>query len=221
MIPPDETPGVVEAGHSPQARAGSLALEILQTVALTLIIFFVVRSLVQNFRVEGASMAPTLQSGQYLLINKLAYFRVDTSPLAAILPPELVPKGYLFGGPQRGDIIVFRAPTLDEKDFIKRIVGLPGDEIRIVRGQVYVNGQPLGEPYIVHAAKYDFPANGKPLRVPPDHYFVLGDNRPNSTDSHLGWTVPASDIIGKAWLSYWPPSEWRVLEDRAYAGLDR
>lgn len=208
------------AGQPPKrqtSRLASLGLEVVQTVLLTLVIFLVVRSLVQNFRVEGASMDPTLQSGQYLLIDKLSYLRLDNLPISPLLPESLTRRGYLFGGPRRGDIVVFRSPTMDHKEFIKRVVGLPGDEVRIVRGKLWVNGQPMDEPFIVHQATYDFPLNGRPLKVPPDHYFVLGDNRPNSSDSHLGWTVPAQDIIGKAWLSYWPPSEWKVIQDQAYA----
>lgn len=218
--PVDSTDPQHELGSGPSPK-GSLLLEVLQTVILTLVIFFGVRTVGQNFVVDGASMDPTLQSGEYLLINKLVYWRLDQGPLSPLIPRRLRDHGYLFGGPRRGDVIVFLAPTAEQKDFIKRVVGLPGEEIRIVRGKVYVNGQLLDEPYLSHLATYDYPLNGQPMRVPPDHYFVLGDNRPNSSDSHYGWTVPAKDIIGKAWVSYWPPSEWRVLEDRAYANVGR
>jgi signal peptidase I len=202
---------------SVRSRIGALVFEVIQTILLTLLIFFAVRTVVQNFRVEGASMVPTLESGQYLLINKIAYARTDTLPISSLLPPRLREKGYVFGGPQRGDIIVFHSPTLDHKEFIKRVIALPGDQVRIARGKVQVNGQLLDEPFILHQAGYDFPLNGRPFTVPVGQYFVLGDNRPNSSDSHLGWTVPAQDIIGKAWISYWPPSEWKVIPDQAYA----
>jgi signal peptidase I len=195
--------------------ARSLIWEIIQTVLLTIAIFLAVRSVVQNFRVEGASMDPTLHTGQYLLINKVVYARADGTPLEHVVPdrtPEDKPN-YIFGGPQRGEIIVFRAPQQVDKDFIKRVIALPGESVRIVNGQVFVNGKPLEEPYITHRATYDLDLKV----VPPGEYFVLGDNRPNSSDSHVGgWTVPANNIIGKAWLSYWPPSDWGVMAAAAY-----
>jgi signal peptidase I len=195
----------------------ALIWEIAQTVLLTIAIFLAVRLVVQNFRVEGASMDPTLRSGQFLLINKITYFRVDGTPLDAAVPKgnERGSTHYVFGGPDRGDIIVFRSPGSADKDFIKRVIGLPGDTVRIDDGRVYINGQQLDEPYITHRATYDLETK----RVPSDSYFVLGDNRPNSSDSHLGWFVPADTIIGRAWVSYWPPSLWGVLSTAAYANL--
>lgn len=103
---------------------------------------------------------------------------------------------------------MFEAPGGTDRDFIKRVIGLPGEEVKIVHGKVYINGQPLNEPYLVHLATYDL----EPRRVPEGNYFVLGDNRPNSSDSHLGWYVPVSSIIGKAWFSYWPPATWGPVE---------
>lgn len=200
-----------EASTSKPARLRSVLVEVLQTIVLTLVIFFAVRSVVQNFRVEGASMSPTLQSGEYLLINKAIYFTAGGTPLALVAKPDPAhPNGprYLFGGPQRGDIIVFEAPGLTERDFIKRVIGLPGEEVRIRRGTVYINGKELDEPYLVHLARYDMEAR----TVPEGNYFVLGDNRPNSSDSHLGWFVPSSSIIGQAWFSYWPPSTWGAVD---------
>jgi signal peptidase I len=195
------------------------ARELLQTVLLKVVIFFSVRAVVQNFRVEGASMEPTLQTGQYLLINKAAYFRMDdTSPLARVVPGvEQGSTHYVFGGPERGDIVVFEAPTQQGKDFIKRVIGLPGDMVQVKSGKVYVNGNRLVEPYLEFEATYNYPVSGQPIRVPDDSYFVLGDNRPNSSDSHLGWFVPEGNLIGKAWVSYWPPAHWGVMPHAAYA----
>jgi signal peptidase I len=190
-------------------RSGGLAWELVQTIVLTLAIFLGVRSVVQNFRVEGASMEPTLETGQYLLISKVSYFHVEGTPLASLLPTTHQGSiDYLFTGPQRGDIVVFKAPTQPDKDFIKRVIGLPGDTVLIKNGTVYVNGQPLNEPYIHYPATYTYPFDGQPKQIPDGFYFVLGDNRPNSSDSHLGWNVPVENLVGRAWISYWPPTDW-------------
>lgn len=215
----DEGVRPIAAERDVKSSVRSIAWEVLQTVLLTLFIFFAVRSVVQNFRVEGSSMDPTLQTGQYLLINKVVYLRVDRLPLVSLLAPAAAENGpsYVLGGPKRGDIIVFEAPYQSDKDYIKRVIALPGETVRIDRGKVYVDGKPLDEPYVKHLAAYDFPPNGQPIVVPPGQYFVLGDNRPNSSDSHLGWFVPADHIVGKAWLSYWPPSQWGIVPGPAYA----
>ena len=208
------------ASETTKSKGGGLAWELLQTIVLTLAIFLGVRSVVQNFRVEGASMEPTLETGQYLLISKASYFHTDGTPLEGLLPTtHQGSTGYIFGGPQRGDVVVFRAPTTPDKDFIKRVIGLPGDTILIRNGQVFVNGQALDEPYIHFPATYTYPFDGQPRTVPDGNYFVLGDNRPNSSDSHLGWFVPVENLVGKAWISYWPPPAWGMMPDgdQAYA----
>jgi signal peptidase I len=178
--------------------------ELLQTLVLVSVLFFGVRIVAQNFRVEGPSMQPTLTAGEFLWVNKLAYFELGDR--------------YMLGGPQRGDIAVLRSPeTGDDFDLIKRIIGMPGDHLRIVHGQVFVNGQALDEPYIHFQAGYDFPATGGEVVVPDHEYFVLGDNRANSRDSHMGWFVPAENLVGRAWLSYWPPADWGIMPGAAYA----
>jgi signal peptidase I len=200
------------------AAARGLAWELLQTILLTLVIFVAVRSVVQNFRVEGASMEPTLQTGQYLLINRAAYYHLEGTPFDGLIPTTSQGSlRFLFGGPQRGDIAVFRAPMQPDKDYIKRIIGLPGDTVLIRNGEVYVNGQLLDEPYIHFFASYNYPITGNPVTVRDGQYFVLGDNRPNSSDSHLGWFVPVENLVGRSWLSYWPPSTWGVTPHAAYA----
>jgi signal peptidase I len=186
--------------------------EILQGVALTAALVIGARVLVQNFRVDGASMDPTFSSGQALVVDKVAYYHVEGTPLARVLPASR--QGailYPFGGPQRGDVAVFHAPTEPGADFIKRIIGLPGDRILIRSGQVLVNDQPVDDSEILFRASYTYPANGEPLIVPDDSYFVLGDNRPVSYDSHTGWVVPASDLVGQAWVRYWPPAAVSLL----------
>jgi len=211
--PADDQPAP-SAIESRGDSARSLVWEIIQTVLLTIAIFLAVRSVVQNFRVEGASMDPTLHTGQYLLINKVLYARADGTLLESVVPdrtPQDTPS-FIFGGPQRGEVVVFLSPGQTDKDFIKRVIGLPGETIRIVNGQVFINGKPLDEPYITHHASYDMESKV----IPPGNYFVLGDNRPNSSDSHLGWFVPANNLIGKAWVSYWPPTDWGVMTAAAY-----
>jgi signal peptidase I len=178
-------------------RLRKFSFELAQTILLTLALFATVRILFQNFRVEGPSMQPTLSSGELLWVNKVAYFRWNGE--------------YPLGGPHRGDIAVLHSPDpADDVDLIKRIIGLPGDRLRIARGQVYINEQRLPEPYIRFQASYSYPTDGTELAVPDGSYFVLGDNRPNSRDSHFGWFVPADALIGKASLSYWPPTDWRI-----------
>ncbi|MBV9354462.1 MAG: signal peptidase I, partial [Chloroflexi bacterium] len=186
--------------------------EILQGVALTAALVIGARVLVQNFRVDGASMDPTFSSGQALVVDKVAYYHVEDTPLARFLPATR--QGsilYPFGGPQRGDVAVFHAPTEPGADFIKRIIGLPGDRVLIRNGQVLVNDQPVDDSEILFRAAYTYPSNGEPLVVPDDSYFVLGDNRPVSYDSHTGWVVPASDLVGQAWVRYWPPAAVSLL----------
>jgi signal peptidase I len=161
--------------------------DILETALLTLVIFLAVRFGVQTFRVEGFSMEPTLHSNQYLLVNKVSY---------------------MVGGPQRGDIIVFRFPQDPRRDFIKRVVALPGEEVEIRGGVVYVDGRALDEPYILKKPLYNYPKR----KVPEGEYFVLGDNRNNSHDSHVWDWLPKEYLIGKAWVSYWPMQAWGVVQ---------
>lgn len=206
----------IDTGRSWVERVGKFLWELAQTVALTLLIFLAMRAVVQNFKVEGSSMEPTLHHNQFLIINKATYTRVDGTPLERVFLNGAEPSGtpvFLFGAPSRGDIVVFRFPGQPEKDFIKRIVGVPGDTVEIHGGRVYLNGTRIEEPYIRGGASYDAP----PRAVPEGHYFVLGDNRPNSSDSHVWGFVPADNLIGKAWFAYWPPGDWGPLASGALA----
>jgi signal peptidase I len=134
---------------------------------------------VQPTKVRGQSMEPTLHSDEYLLVEKITY---------RIRPP------------QRGDVVVFRYPRDEQENFIKRIIALPGETVEIRLGHVYINGKPLLEPYLLQLPRDDMP----PTKVPADHYFVLGDNRLNSNDSRTFGFVTMQEILGRAWLRYWP-----------------
>lgn len=197
------------------ARVGGFLWELMQTVVLTVLVFLAMRAVVQNFKVEGTSMEPTLHHNQFLIINKAAYARVDGTPLDSLLARgrnEAEPQ-FLFAEPARGDIVVFRFPAQPEKDFIKRIIAVPGDDVEVRAGRVYLNGELQEEHYIRDGASYSRPAQV----VPQGQYFVLGDNRPNSSDSHVWGFVPADNLVGKAWFAYWPPSDWGPLASGALA----
>lgn len=186
--------------------------EIFETIILTILIFLLVRAVVQNFKVEGRSMEPTLESGQYLLINKALYWRFDTEALRSAFAfqretPSLDRPVYVFGPPQRGDVVVFRFPKDLSRDFIKRIIALPGETVEIRGGKVYLNGVALKEDFLREHPNYVY----EPTKVPPGNYFVLGDNRNNSSDSHVWGMVPEENMIGRAWVRYWPPDSWGVL----------
>ncbi|HEX8993181.1 MAG TPA: signal peptidase I [Anaerolineales bacterium] len=180
-----------ESGLEPQSPSREVSewkrflLDLVETVGLALILFVIINSISARVRVDGSSMLPTLHDGEFVLVNKLAY---------------------RMGAPARGDIIVFRSTTEANLDLIKRIVGVPGDQVRIGGGRVSVNGQALDEPYINAAPNY----SGE-WRVPQGYLFVLGDNRNDSSDSHMWGYLPEDNVIGKALLIYWPPPEWAMI----------
>lgn len=170
----------------------SLLRETLKTILLAALVFVVVNTATGRFNLDGPSMQPTLHKGEYVLVNRIEY--------------KLYP-------PQRGDVIVFR---LADGMRIKRIIGLPGETVEIQQGQVLINGQPLPEVYVKHPGTYSMP----PCVIGANEYFVLGDNRDNSSDSHNWGTLPASAIDGKAWLIYWPPQDWGVIQHYSYPTID-
>ena len=163
--------------------------EVLVIVIVAIVIFFLLQATIQKSSVVGHSMEPSLQNGQQLLINKVVYY---------------------FFEPERGDVIILHPPSPyspKTTPFIKRIIALPGDTVEIKNGAVYVNGLKLDEPYIKDLPAYTFQRE----IIPENEYFVLGDNRNNANDSHNGWMVPRQNIIGKAWLSIWPPDVWGLV----------
>jgi signal peptidase I len=193
----------------------SFVREIVETALLTVIIFLTVRAMVLNFKVEGLSMAPTLQHGQYLLVNRVVYFNLDADLVRSVWPSATVvgDRAYLFRPPQRGDIVVLQPPFSSDRPYIKRVIGLPGETVAISNGVVTINGVALDENYIKAPPAYVV----TPKKVNPGEYFVLGDNRNNSSDSHLFGTVAADHIVGKAWLSYWPIAQFGPLPEATYA----
>lgn len=166
----------------------SFLRETLSTVIMALVIFVGLQFTVQSFPIEGPSMSPAFPDGQRLLVNKLVY--------------------RFFHEPQRGDVIVFIAPESPGEDYIKRIIGFPGEVVSLKDGLVSIrtlDGETvsISEPYVTIPASHSFRGGV----IPENEYFVMGDNRNNSADSRAGWTVPLQNIIGKAWIVLWPPSQ--------------
>jgi signal peptidase I len=183
-----------EPQETPEKRAsfGRFLLDLFETVALSVVLFLAINAISARIRVESISMQPTLYEGDFVIVNKLAY---------------------KFGEPGRGDVIVFHyPPNPNIEPYIKRIIGLPGDTVRVEGEQVFVNDVPLQEPYIKAPPQY----SGE-WKVPEDSLFVLGDNRNNSSDSHSWGMVPLDNVIGKAEVVYWPPSEWQLLNQATAA----
>jgi signal peptidase I len=190
LPPVDEEVDTRLGQAAPDKKNGGASLvrilrDIAETLLLAALMFLVINGITARIRVEGLSMKPTLKSGSYVLVNRLAY---------------------RLGTPTRGDVIVFHYPRDPDQEYIKRIIGLPGDRVEISKGDVRINGERLEEPYIVQPAEYE-----SALRVPRDQLFVLGDNRNNSSDSHQWGAVPMENVVGKAVLVYWPPEEWGII----------
>ncbi len=162
-----------------------LAADLIETVLLAVLIFLGINGLSARIRVDGTSMEPNLHTGEYVIINKFAYKLGKVNP---------------------GDVIVFHFPGDPSQEYIKRVVGLPGDTVQVSNGRIFVNGSLAQESYI--ATRPDYQGTWV---VPPDSLFVLGDNRNNSSDSHSWGSVPFNYVIGKAVFIYWPPDQWGAL----------
>lgn len=190
-------------------KAGRAVREIVETLILAALIFFAVRLVVLNFRVDGQSMVPNLQNEQMLLVNRNAYRSLDLSPIDGLLPGDDADGAntfYPFDPPERGDIIVFDPPTNSDQPYIKRIIGLPGEQISFRGGKVLVNDTELDEPYIEDRTTCEG-NDACNVIVPEGSVFVLGDNRNSSSDSRSFGPVSVDRVVGKAWFSYWPPSD--------------
>jgi signal peptidase I len=201
------TPAASPRNETVGARTSCLGAfgEVLETVILAMVIFLLIRNVVQNFRIEGPSMQPNFHDGQFLFINRFAYcpgLHLDAAPLNLHWS-----KTWCLWQPQRGDVLVFRYPRDPSKDFIKRVIGLPGETVEVRAGRVYIDGSLLPEPFGPNEGSYSAP----PTVVPQDNVYVMGDNRNNSSDSHTWGPLPESYIVGRSWLSYWPPQDWGVV----------
>ena len=209
----------------PEIKDGGKTLlrEIIETILITLLLFVGVQSAIQSRWVDGESMEPTLQPEERLLIDRVSYLRWQDVPLLGLLAPtptaaQAEPLYVLGQGPQRGDIVVLHPPVSEPNStpYIKRIVALAGETVEIKQlDGVYIDGVRLDEPYIKETPNYNY----GPQVVPAGHVFVLGDNRRNSSDSHSWGPLNAKDIIGKAWISYWPREMWGILTTPSYAGV--
>jgi len=175
-------------------KLGSFLVEILQVVVFAISIFLFIYLLVmQPHKIKGSSMEPNFHDGEYLLTDKVSY---------------------RFGDPQRGEVIVFKAPPDFKDEFIKRIIGIPGDQVMVKGGHVYLNDEELVESYlpdyfITQAGK--IVAEGAAFIVPEGTYLVFGDNRNHSYDSRNFGSIDRDKIVGRAWFVYWPPSQMGVI----------
>src|SRR5215204_6951837 len=173
---------------SQKGGGGVLEFLIILLVSFVLVFGFVRPFIVEAFWIPSASMVPTLKYGDRVLVNKFIY---------------------RFTEPERGDVIVFKSVQGDDQDLIKRVVGVPGDEITVRGGRLFVNGEPQREPYV--NKKYPDRSFYAPTTVPEGHVFAMGDNRANSQDSRIFGPVPKENIEGEAFLRFWPPGRVGLL----------
>lgn len=180
----------------------SVFWEYAEALLLAIILALGVRAFVlQPFTIPSESMLPTLKKGDYLFITRFSYG----------LKIPFTDKEFIhLGDPRHGDIIVFRYPRNERQDYIKRVVGIPGDVVEMRDKQLYRNGEKVVEPYIVNADPYIYPGrdNMSPRVIPENHYFVMGDNRDRSADSREWGLVPRANIHGRAWIIYWSWESW-------------
>ena len=201
--------------------------EIIETIILSLLLFVGIQFAVQTYQVEGASMRPTLTQGQYLLVNKIVYRHLNVGGDAegAVMGSEFSEDSLIFPfhPPQHGEVVIFSFPNDPSRDFVKRVIGVPGDTVEIRGGRTFVNGKQIQESY----ASLDEYDEMDAYNVPPNSYFVLGDNRRHSNDSRDWGIVPLENIVGRAWVRYWPPHQIGIFptehafSNPAEAGIER
>ena len=182
---PTEFSHEAPAVEPPKTRSSRLVWDVIETLLLALVLFLGINLITARIRVGGPSMQPTLYDGEYVLVNRLAY---------------------KWAKPRLGEVIVFRFPRNPRQEYVKRVIGTPGDEVYITNKKVFVNGQLLDEPYISEP-----PRDYGTWRVPEKSLFVLGDNRNVSSDSRDWEFVPLENVVGKALAVYWPPSAWTLI----------
>jgi|SRR3989344_3591498 len=179
--------------------AVAVVFDILQTIVLSAAIFVIIYLFAaQPHLVKGSSMEPNFHNGDYILTEKVSY---------------------KFRGPQRGEVIVFKAPNRPDADYIKRIIGLPGEKIKVIEGIIYVNGQKLPEQYEpINFQTFSgrFLQEGQEFTVPENQYFVFGDNRSHSSDSREFGPVDKDFIIGRALIRYWPAPRFGAIKTPNY-----
>ena len=181
-------------------RVGAFFLDLLEVVVFAIAIFLFVYLLVlQPHKIKGSSMEPNFPDKEFLLTDKVSY---------------------RFNEPKRGDVVVFKAPGQKNDEFIKRIIGLPGEKVSIKNSEVYIDGKRLNEPYIslgLPTRGGAFLGENQEIVVAEETYFVLGDNREASSDSRVWGLVPEEDINGRAWVIYWPPPAVGLVPDVTYS----
>lgn len=163
-------------------------LDWIVTIAMGVALYFAIDFCIGRVRVDGISMDTTFHEGQLLMVNKL---------------------NYRFNEPKRGDVVVFTSPVEPDKEYIKRLIGLPGDKISVQDAVLYLNGNAVDEPYLHEAMTYDFPE----MTVPEGMYFAMGDNRNHSFDSHNWGGVPRENLIGNAFFRYWPLTRIGIISN--------
>lgn len=192
-VPPADASPEPQVSSPARSRRASLFREIVETALLTAIIFLIVNAATGRFKIDGQSMEPNLHDGEYVIVDKVSY---------------------ALGAPQRGDVIVFYREG-DPKDYIKRVIGLPGEIVEGTNGVVFVNGLPLDEPYVA-PENQTFPSR----QLGADEYFVMGDNRGNSQDSRSFGPIHTGNIVGRAWIIYWPPTDWAIVPHHTFAAAE-
>lgn len=187
----------------PRLHRANLLREIIETVILIVLVYTLVNLATVRFYIEGPSMQPNFRAGQFLIVSRVHY---------------------LFGEPERGDIVVFDPPGDDEQPddplLIKRLIGLPGDHVEVRDGQVFINSVVLNEPYVNTQDGRAFRCSGDYCDVVlgAGEYYLMGDNRNDSRDARVFGPVSRERIVGEAVVRYWPPAEWGIVTRLAYPG---
>jgi len=190
-----DLPGQPEPIERPRlSDRRSFLREAVETLLLIIGIYTLVNLATARFVVEGRSMYPSFLGEEYLIVSRLSY---------------------IVGDPDRGDVVVFHYPEDPSRDFIKRVIGLPGETVHIENGQIYINNVPISEPYIAELCETSMCQN-RTWTLGDDEFFVMGDNRNASQDSRSFGAINRSHIIGRALVIYWPPSEWGIINHHDY-----